>query len=86
MMAYVRLWRLCAVHVECGKELAARPLFARTRHGRETIIDLPYCRAVFTPGNVRAGMTGEQKEQTGTRKNARRRKGTPCSPAGATEN
>jgi hypothetical protein len=49
MMAYIRLWRLCALHVECSRELTGKPWFSQHGCNGETIFDLPYCRIIFTP-------------------------------------
>ena len=50
MMSYIRIGRLCAFHVEWSWQLTARPLWARQVVAGEIVVDLPFCRIIFTPG------------------------------------
>jgi len=49
MMVYVRLKGLCALHAEWGRELTASPLFSWQPCNGEIILDMPYCRVIYTP-------------------------------------
>lgn len=87
MMAYLRLGRLCALHVEWAIELSVWPHFAFSRYGSESIIDLPYCRIIYTPGMECAGpRTSGKQDKTETRRNERERQRVSCSAAGSPEN
>jgi hypothetical protein len=80
-MAYIRLGTICALHVECGRELGARPLFASFRHGGERVFDMPYCRAIFTPGRRLAG----EMKAAGCERNDSEHKGIYRRPARTAE-
>ena len=48
-MAYIKCGHLCTFYFEHDKTLGITP-FAWHSFKRETIIDLPYCRIIITPG------------------------------------
>lgn len=60
MMAYFKLQGLCALYFECNKELTKHPFFAMRVCKGETIIDMPYCRMVYTPAPQIAMTTGSR--------------------------
>jgi hypothetical protein len=53
-MTYIRLGKLCAFHAEASWALTARPFCAWHDCRGETIIDLPFCRIIFTPPSILA--------------------------------
>ncbi len=49
MLIYISVGRICAASIEMSMTLSAKPLIAKQRYKNETIIDLPFCRIIFTP-------------------------------------
>jgi hypothetical protein len=49
MIFYIKLGVFCAASVEISRVLSAKPLIAKQCHKDETIIDLPFCRIIYTP-------------------------------------
>lgn len=51
-MCYLRVGRLGAIHCEWARDYTAWPLFRMTACDAETIIDMPFCRIILTPGRL----------------------------------
>jgi hypothetical protein len=51
MMSYIRIGKLCAFHTEWALAFTVYPLLSWHDCNGETIIDLPFCRVIFTPGH-----------------------------------
>ena len=79
MMAYVRLGRLGILFVECSRELTAWPQFSLQRYRSEIIVDLPWCRAIYTPAKRLSAAKGSLHDE-------RAGQDVSCSSAGAAEN
>ncbi len=85
MMTYMKLGRFCALHVECAWALSVSPLFAKQHYNGEIIVDIPYCRLVYTPRSrvaLREGLI-EECCDNGKRTDG---SGISCSDEGASEN
>lgn len=50
MNFYVKLGALCALHADGALAYGVLPLLEIMRLNGELIIDLPYCRLIYTPG------------------------------------
>lgn len=48
-MPYLKLWNICALHIDVSQKLGIQPLFAIVSCQGEYIFDMPYCRIIFTP-------------------------------------
>lgn len=51
-MIYLRFCRLGAIYVEWSRHLTAWPFLEINTCNNETIIDIPYCRVIWTPGHL----------------------------------
>ena len=61
-MIYLRFGRLGAIYMEWSRQLSAAPIFEIDTCNGETIFDIPYCRAIWTPGHL-LGITNDGKNQ-----------------------
>jgi hypothetical protein len=61
-MIYLPLCRLGAIYVEWSRHHSPLPLFEKNSCNGETIIDIPYCRVIFTPERL-LGSTHDAKNR-----------------------
>jgi|GEM_PF-3469698 len=52
MMTYLRLGSICALHIEMCRAFTATPWFAMDGRNGEMIVDVSYCRIIYTPGRL----------------------------------
>lgn len=74
MFAYVKCWHYFAVYAEMSKNLGATPFFKINTCNSETIIDIPFCQIILTPGGTLAA-------ETKYRNDAEQNKNIPAPPA-----
>ncbi len=49
MMTYIKVGRLCGLLIEWDRNFTLRPMLKCEKYKDELVIDMPYCRIIYTP-------------------------------------
>lgn len=50
MIAYFKLGKVRGLSLEINTEFGAKPVYKKTQHGCEIVVDVPYTQIIYTSG------------------------------------